>query len=152
MRREFWKFFIPAGSAWFLLIRNKCDGGITWNGVDLKQCDFPVYLGVTLDRTLSYKQHIEKWKAKWEQGTTSSISSQVHHGAPILSLYGLPPLHSAIQLQNMPVLCGKDHPMQRKSTPPLMTVADASLAAWDLQMLTAYMSWLESLHLAFADQ
>ena len=23
---EFWKFFIPAGSAWFLLIRNKCDG------------------------------------------------------------------------------------------------------------------------------
>ena len=32
---------------------------LTWNGVDLKQCDFPVYLGVTLDRTLSYKQHIE---------------------------------------------------------------------------------------------
>ena len=26
-----WKFFIPAGSAWFLLIRNKCDGGITLN-------------------------------------------------------------------------------------------------------------------------
>ena len=26
MWREFWQFFIPAGSAWFLLIRNKCDG------------------------------------------------------------------------------------------------------------------------------
>ena len=26
---------------------------LTWNGVDLKYCDFPVYLGVTLDRTLS---------------------------------------------------------------------------------------------------
>ena len=37
---------------------------LTWNGVDLKQCDFPVYLGVPLDRTLSYKQHIEKVKGK----------------------------------------------------------------------------------------
>ena len=37
---------------------------LTWNGVDLKHCDFPVYLGVTLDRTLSYKQHIEKVKGK----------------------------------------------------------------------------------------
>ena len=27
-------------------------------------CDFPVYLGVTLDRILSYKQHIEKVKGK----------------------------------------------------------------------------------------
>ena len=31
----------------------------------------------------------------------------------------------------MPVLCGKDHPMQRKLTPPLMTAADASLGACD---------------------
>ena len=91
---------------------------LTWNGVDLKHCDFPVYLGVTLDRTLSYKQHIEKWKEKWEQGTTSSINSQIHHGVPILPPCELLPLHSAIQLQNMPVLCGKDHPMQRKLTPP----------------------------------
>ena len=30
----------------------------------LKHCDFPVYLGVTLDWTLSYKQHIEKVKGK----------------------------------------------------------------------------------------
>ena len=28
MWRNFWKFFIPAGSAWFLLIPNTCDGGI----------------------------------------------------------------------------------------------------------------------------
>ena len=27
MWREFWKFFISAGSAWFLLIPNKCDDG-----------------------------------------------------------------------------------------------------------------------------
>ena len=37
---------------------------LTWNGDDLKHCDFPVYLLVTLDRTLSYKQHIEKAKGK----------------------------------------------------------------------------------------
>ena len=30
----------------------------------IKHCDFPVYLGVTLDRALSYKQHIDKVKAK----------------------------------------------------------------------------------------
>ena len=35
---------------------------LTWNGVDLKHYDFPVYLGVTMDRTLSYKQHTEKVK------------------------------------------------------------------------------------------
>ena len=29
MWREFRKFFIPAGSAWFLLIPNKCDGGFS---------------------------------------------------------------------------------------------------------------------------
>ena len=37
---------------------------LTWNGVDFKKCDVPVYLGVTLDRTLSYKHHIEKVKGK----------------------------------------------------------------------------------------
>ena len=82
----------------------------------------------------------------------SSINSQIHHGVPILPPCELLPLHSAIQLQNMPVLCGKDHPMQRKLTPPLMTAADASLGACDLRMLTVYMSWLVSPHLAFADR
>ena len=41
----------------FHFIRNREVGrklSLTWNGVDLKRCDFPVYLGVTLDRTLSY--------------------------------------------------------------------------------------------------
>ena len=82
----------------------------------------------------------KKWKEKWEQGTTSSINSQIHHGVPILPPCELLPLHSAIQLQNMPVLCGKDHPMQRKLTPPLMTAADASLGACDLRMLTVVLA------------
>ena len=37
---------------------------ISWNGVNLTHCNLPVYLGVTLDRTLSYKAHIENTKKK----------------------------------------------------------------------------------------
>ena len=37
---------------------------LTWNGTSLDHCQHPVYLGVTLDRTLSFKQHIEKVKGK----------------------------------------------------------------------------------------
>ena len=33
---------------------------ISWNGVNLTHCNLPVYPGVTLDRMLSYKAHIEK--------------------------------------------------------------------------------------------
>ena len=44
---------------------------ISWNGVNLTHCNLPVYLGVTLDRTLSYKAHIEKTKKK--VGTRNNI-------------------------------------------------------------------------------
>ena len=44
---------------------------ISWNGVNLTHCNLPVYIGVTLDRTLSYKAHIEKTKKK--VGTRNSI-------------------------------------------------------------------------------
>ena len=37
---------------------------ITWNGQILENDSFPVYLGVTLDRTLSFKEHARKVKAK----------------------------------------------------------------------------------------
>ena len=37
---------------------------ISWNGVNLTHCNLPVYLGATLDQTLSYKAHIEKTKKK----------------------------------------------------------------------------------------
>ena len=44
---------------------------ISWNGVNVTHCNLPVYLGVTLDRTLSYKAHIEKTKKK--VGTRNNI-------------------------------------------------------------------------------
>ena len=37
---------------------------ISWNGVDLENTTHPKYLGVTLDRMLSYKQHIQNTKMK----------------------------------------------------------------------------------------
>ena len=41
---------------------NQLQLSLTWNGTSLDHCQHPVYLGVTLDRTLSFKQHIEKVK------------------------------------------------------------------------------------------
>ena len=37
---------------------------VSWHGVDLENTDTPKYLGVTLDRTLSYKTHIHNTKMK----------------------------------------------------------------------------------------
>ena len=37
---------------------------VSWNGVDLENTDTPKYLGVTLNRTLSYKTHIHNTKMK----------------------------------------------------------------------------------------
>ena len=37
---------------------------ITWDNIDLEHYTHPVYLGVTLDRTLSFKNHINKLKQK----------------------------------------------------------------------------------------
>ncbi len=37
---------------------------ISWDGVELENQAYPVYLGVTLDRTLSFKQHIMKTRKK----------------------------------------------------------------------------------------
>ena len=44
---------------------------LTWNGTSLDHCQHPVYLGVTLDRTLSFKQHIEK--VKWTVRTRNNL-------------------------------------------------------------------------------
>ena len=37
---------------------------VSWSGTLLGNCNHPVYLGVTLDRCLSFKTHVEKTKAK----------------------------------------------------------------------------------------
>ena len=37
---------------------------VIWSGTALGHCEHPVYLGVTLDRILSFKTHIEKTRSK----------------------------------------------------------------------------------------
>jgi len=37
---------------------------LTWNGMALQYSPNPINLGVTLDRTLSYKEHVIKLKVK----------------------------------------------------------------------------------------
>ena len=37
---------------------------IKWSGTPLEHCTHPVYLGVTLDRTLTFKEHIKNTKSK----------------------------------------------------------------------------------------
>ena len=37
---------------------------IKWNNSDLDKIAYPKYLGVTLDRTLIYKEHIQNTKIK----------------------------------------------------------------------------------------
>ncbi|KAI4806603.1 hypothetical protein KUCAC02_017421, partial [Chaenocephalus aceratus] len=37
---------------------------LSWSGTSLEHCEHPVYLGVTLDRCLSFKTHTEKTKCK----------------------------------------------------------------------------------------
>ena len=116
---------------------------LTWNGVDLTHCDFPVYLGVTPDRTLSYK-HIEKVKGKVR--TRNNLLHKLANsswGANTLTLRATAlALCYSVAEYACPVWKKKIIPCKRKLTPPLMTAADASPGVCDLV----------SLHLAFADQ
>ena len=52
----------------FHLQNRECDKqlNISWNWVHLTLCNLPVYIGVIVDRTLSYKAYIEKAKNKVE--------------------------------------------------------------------------------------
>ena len=114
-----------------------------------------VCLGVTLDRTLSYKQHIEKVKGKVR--TRNNLLHKLANSSwgAILPPCELLPLHSDLLFScRICLSCvGKIIPMQRKLTPPLMTAADASLGACARPTnVDSLMSWLVSPHLAFAYQ
>ena len=45
-------------------LRNREAKKVSWNGVDLENTTHPNYLGVTLDRTFTYKHHIQNTKMK----------------------------------------------------------------------------------------
>ena len=74
---------------------------LTWNGVDLKHCDFPVYLGVTADLTLRANNTSNKSE---RQSTKEKKRKNLHHklensswgaSAPILRATALALCYSA---------------------------------------------------------
>ena len=48
---------------------------VKWNNTDLENTPHPMYLGVTLDRTLSYKKHIHNTKMK--VGTRNNLLNKL---------------------------------------------------------------------------
>ena len=60
----------------FHLRNRECDKqlNITLNGVNLAHCNLPVYISVTLDRTLSYKHTSRRLNRKSEQEITPSAN------------------------------------------------------------------------------
>ena len=126
---------------------------LTWNGVDLKHCDFPVYLGVTLDRTLSYKQHIEKVKGKVR--TRNNLLHKLANSSWGANTSTLRATALALCYSVAEYAC----PVWERSSHAKKV--DASLndscrcitgCLRPIRMLTVYMSWLVSPHLAFADR
>ena len=80
---------------------------MTWFNKHLEHIPNLVYLGVTWDRTLSYKEYIQK-SAKHPLGTISLGSYRIQNGEPGQQPSKQQLLHSATLRKNMRVLCGKD--------------------------------------------
>ena len=89
---------------------------IKWGNVKLVHSDNPVYLGVTLDRTLSFKTHTERRKPKYTLGTTILKSSEFHSGGAhptTVRTAALALCYCAVP-QSMPAQFGQDPAMPRK--------------------------------------
>ena len=56
---------------------------VKWNRTDLENTPHPKYLGVTLDRTLGYKQHIHTRRCRWRHASTSLESCPALSGEPM---------------------------------------------------------------------
>ena len=93
-----------------------------WSGTLLENCDYPVYLGLTLDRCLSFKNHIQK--ANMKVGSRNNILSKLT-GTRVRVHILWSQLHwpYAIQQQSMQALYGKDHRMPIRWIQPLMLCA-----------------------------
>ena len=120
---------------------------ISWNGVNLTHGNLPVYIGVTLDRTLSYKSHIEKTNKKvgtrkqhhpktknLTMGSDSNHTQVVRSSAMLLSC------------RVKPARCGSAPPTQRNWMRHWMKPAEWSQAVWCRQIPTVCLYSPESLN------
>ena len=87
---------------------------IIWNGQTLKYDNHPVYLGVTLDRTLSFSQHVQNVKAK--VAARNSLLRKLANSKWGADLRHCEPQHWPLPIlqQNTPPQYGLDHVMHRK--------------------------------------
>ena len=84
---------------------------MSWNGIDLENTAQPKYLGVTFDRTLSYKQHIQNTKMNVD--TRNNLLKKlaiyiVQNGEQIQALQEQRHWPCATQSQNMLLQYGRD--------------------------------------------
>ena len=84
---------------------------IIWNRTPISNDKYPVYLGVTMDRTLSFKEHTRKLKAKIQ--SRNALLSKLAN-----SKWGTSPytLRCTFLQLNTRAQCGEDQLMQEKST------------------------------------
>ena len=102
---------------------------VKWNGVTITHIAHPVYLGFTLDRTLSCKKHVMKTKAKIiaRNSIISKLANSKWGACPItIRTFAFALCYSVAET---PVQCGNIHAMPRnwthRSTPPVEPSQDA---------------------------
>jgi len=91
---------------------------VKWNGQQLEYHQYPKYLGITLDCSLTYKEHIRKTAAK--VSTHNNIlqkltCSQWSASPQVLRTTSPPHWPFHIQLLNMPAQYAEDQLMLRDS-------------------------------------
>ena len=83
---------------------------ITWYNKHIEHIPNPIYLGVTLERTLSYKEHIHKLKCKTSarNNILRKLSNTKWRTNPA-TIKTTALVHYATLRRNMRVLCRKGH-------------------------------------------
>ena len=90
----------------------------TANGQRLKHDPYPVYLGITLDRTLSYREHLSRSAAKLKsRNNLIAKLAGTSWGASASTASAHQPWLYATQSQITAVLCSLDPATQSSSTP-----------------------------------
>jgi len=93
---------------------------VIMNGETLKHDPYPAYLGVTLDRTLTYEEHTSKTAAKFKSRNSFS-KLPAHHGALMPKFSAHWPSTCATQSQSTVVQHGQDPVTRHPSTANLTT-------------------------------
>jgi len=106
------------------------------NGQRLKHDCYLVYLGVTFDLTLSYREHLSLSAAKLNSRNYLTWNSMVLHGVPAQAPFAHQPW--LYQSQNTAVQCGLDPATQISSTPNFIVNApDFRLPATHTALMAA---------------